>query len=50
MKTMKKGMDIRRVAELEVAGMVKNGFAFCPKSELKALRLAKKKPMKKGRK
>ena len=36
MKTMKKGSDVRRVKDEDVQSRLRNGFAYCPKSEWKS--------------
>lgn len=35
MKTMKKGDSVKRVKEKEVDSHLKDGYAYCPKSEYK---------------
>jgi hypothetical protein len=38
MKTVKRGSEVKRMSDAEAAKAVKSGWAYCPKSEWKALR------------
>jgi hypothetical protein len=39
MKTVKRGSEVKRVSDAEAAKAVKAGWAYCPKSDWKVLRL-----------
>jgi hypothetical protein len=44
MKCVKKGNEIQRVSDEKANTMINSGWAFCPKSEWKVIRDAKKAP------
>ena len=35
MKTIKKGIEVKRVKDKEAMQFVRNGWSYCPKSEFK---------------